>query len=325
MFGGFGGVIILVRKCLIVEELKVQNTQPATDCHCQVVWIGIQSRDMKLAIGGVYIPPSNRKRPVRVIRAEFDALEAHQEKLSSDGWSILVLGDLNAHLRGERVGGEGAYPNVAGSCLREWVNQQSLHIFNNTARCYGKWTRIEGGKKSVPDYVIGCDGIMQWLSKMEIDDTQQLSSNSDHNWMVCDVSITPMISQHKQPKQVWNIRGDTDWTLFRQRVQSKSREWLEKDWDGQYSISKGEQMTLAFNQILLECGREVVGQRWVGQGGVSPGKVDEVAEGKIKIRKRACRAFNRAKKLKAAKKLTQENVDRRKAVYDWAKEDVRRY
>ena len=242
-------------------------------------------------------------------------LERQQEELSADGWSTLILGDLNAHMEGERVGEEGALPNLAGTCLEEWVGRQSLHIINNTSRCYGRWTREEGGKKSIPDYVIGCEGLLERLSKMEIDDKGQLVSNSDHNWIVCDIDVAALVSERKEPRQVWNLRGEPDWDKFRELIVEKSRAFMDKEWEGDGEHSQGEVMTSEFNKILVECGREAVRMKWVGGNRQTRDQTDPVAEDKIKRRKEACKAFNRAKRLKEAKvgiDMTKET----KAEYD---------
>ncbi len=49
-FEGCGGVIILVRKCLLVEKLQVEAA--GTAHKCQSVWVGFEGRDIKMALGG---------------------------------------------------------------------------------------------------------------------------------------------------------------------------------------------------------------------------------------------------------------------------------
>ncbi len=161
---------------------------------------------------------------------------------------------------------------------------------------------------------------------MEIDDKQELVSNSDHNWILCDIAIAPMTSEATQPRQVWNLRRDTDWAKFRTLVEEKGQAWLNREWGEDSTEPKGERMTSEFNQILIECGQEAVGLKWVGgSGGGGRDPVDQDLEDKVKTRKQACKAFNRAKRLREARKVSQESVDKKKGILDKTKEDIRRY
>ncbi len=173
---------------------------------------------------------------------------------------------------------------------------------------------------------------------MEIDDNRQLNSNSDHNWMVCDILITPLASEPREPRQVWDIKEDTDWVLFRQVIEDKSSAWFDEEWDpGGDQKPVSERMLQGFNQILIESGEEAVGLKWVGKGGGEGVRRDSVVQGKRKIRHQACKAFNRAQKLKKSKgndncvpeNMCIESIDsviaNHKDVYEEEKQNVKQY
>ena len=65
-----------------------------------------------------------------------------------------------------------------GRLLIGMVEGNHLKRINAEDCCKGKWTREEGGVKSITDYVITRNDDGQWLNEMEIDEGNEITPYS---------------------------------------------------------------------------------------------------------------------------------------------------
>ena len=90
------------------------------------------------------------------------------------------------------------------------VEVNYLKIINTEDCCNGKWTKEEGGVKSIIDYVITRNDDGQWLNEMEIDEGNEITPYSfekeenmegrivypDHHMITCTVNWILHLKQH---------------------------------------------------------------------------------------------------------------------------------
>ncbi len=311
---GFGGVIILAKAKLYAEELN-----QGEDETCQSVWIGIHGPDAKVAVGGVYIPPVSKKRKVAVVRQEFEAIKQQQVQMAEEGWEVMILGDLNAHLEEEREEDEGALPNEAGKCLKSWVEEENLHLVNYSDVCRGRWTRVTKQKKSMPDYIIVSERIMDNVEAMEIDEEGTMEVGSDHNWMRCDVAVG-MRRRQVQKKKVWKLK-EANWQEFEREMEVAAELWLQEPWEQVDLDERTDVMVQAVNALFKEVGEETVGTREVS-GLRSTRGLDEEMTGKVRARKEACRAYRRARRLRNRGEMSETEVRRLEGIYEARRREI---
>ena len=58
----------------------------------------------------------------------------------------------------------------SGKLLKKMAKTENMIILNNSKKCQGKWTRIQGQQKSTIDYVIVDKKDEKYLTKMIIDE-----------------------------------------------------------------------------------------------------------------------------------------------------------
>ena len=67
---------------------------------------------------------------------------------------VIVMGDMNARI-GKLAGSNGEeVVNVNGRKMMKLVKRNCMWVANSSDRCEGKWTRVQGNRRSVIDYVI---------------------------------------------------------------------------------------------------------------------------------------------------------------------------
>ena len=150
-----GGVAVYYKENLNVQLVK-KNTE------CETVWVKVKGREEDLIIGAVYSPcednisKTNISNFVREIEKDFMEI---RENITNN---ILMVGDMNAHVGNDEEGiaGNNEKIGINGKEYRRFWKERDLILCNNTGKCKGKWTRIDGDSKSILDvtFKIGCFG-----------------------------------------------------------------------------------------------------------------------------------------------------------------------
>jgi hypothetical protein len=143
-----GKVAVLVKKSLEVNILE-------RECSRRVVWVrvrGMGSGGSDLLVAGVYGYCDGTKR--RKAKAWWTRLQEQIGRMEKEG-EVLVTGDFNARIG--KMGGENGEEKVnwSGRVMMSLVEECGLEVCNGRSDCEGRWTRVQGERRSVIDYVLG--------------------------------------------------------------------------------------------------------------------------------------------------------------------------
>ena len=160
-----GGVTILHKREIKLEEIK-------RNLASQILWVEIKGKNKKdqIILGGIYSPCENitKKNEIKKIT---NSLDNDIKELTRQSASIILVGDMNAHIGDDELGVKGNNPKIGvnGHHYRELIKENDLIIANNTDKCTGLWTRIENDKKSVLDLTITNKKAYEKILSIEID------------------------------------------------------------------------------------------------------------------------------------------------------------
>ena len=115
---------------------------------------------------------------------------------------LLITGGFNCRL-GNMIEGNTNEISKYGKIMLKTITDEDLVILNASEKCEATWTRIEGDKKSVIDYILVSKEDKNYLNKMTIDEkkiitpcyvVQNRMVYSDHcailikmNWLVASI------------------------------------------------------------------------------------------------------------------------------------------
>ena len=166
---GGGGVLIAYKKCLENVVLVVREEKE----NEEMLWLKIDNNKVKLRIGIVYMPQENETK-LEVIRRIYTKIEDEVEKATSNGESIILMGDLNCKT-GEIIKNNTEEVSKGGRVLMNMCKKCDLTILNGEDICQGTWTRIQKDKKSVLDYMLIKKKDLSLVSNMVIDENKILT------------------------------------------------------------------------------------------------------------------------------------------------------
>ena len=165
-----GGVLIAYKSCLknitiCVSRYKINN--------CEMLWIKIDNRKVRIKIGVIYMPQESRTR-VAQLQEIYQIIEKEVIVAAENGESILILGDLNCKI-GTEIPGNTEEVTKGGRLLLKMVRKHNLSILNGGESCEGRWTRIEGESKSIIDYAITFEHDLRLVRSMYIDEEKNIT------------------------------------------------------------------------------------------------------------------------------------------------------
>ena len=153
--------------------------------------------------------PQESRTKLDILKEIYQAIEREIEEAAENGFSLLVVGDLNCKV-GEVIKGNTEDLSKGGRLLLKMVQRNKLSIVNSLDVCEGLWTRIEGHQKSVIDYVITFEEDVGIVEKMVIDeeknntpynidkDDEGRRKYTDHSMVSGTLNIT--LTEEVQPK-----------------------------------------------------------------------------------------------------------------------------
>ena len=114
------------------------------------------------------------------------------------------------------------------------------------------------GVYSTIDYAIFSESLHQIIVDIVIDEEQQYSIGSDHNFMIINIELPAQNGENvraNQPEKVqkWNINDNTNWYAF----QNVTKEMF-KDWDVS-SFTNADDIWLNFKQRITQAGEKIIG------------------------------------------------------------------
>ena len=210
-----GGVAIYFKKEFNVKVVKKNK-------ECETLWVKLKGKEQDLVIGGIYSPceESVSKTSISnfVREVEKDLVEI-RDNICKD---IIMVGDFNAHVGADEEGitGNNEKTGINGQEYRRFFKERELVLCNNTSKCTGQWTRIQGETKSILDLTVCTKSTYESLTSMEIDDTDRFSIESkkakiDHKLTLVKIKLEP-IREEKRSKQILICNGE--WEKFRESL-----------------------------------------------------------------------------------------------------------
>ena len=242
-----GGVAIYYKKGLKVKLIKKHP-------ECETVWIRI-SGDKDIIIGGIYSPCEESVSKVNI--SDFvRELEKDFVELQVNHKHILMMGDLNAHVGndGDGISGNNDKIGVNGKEYRRFIKERELVLCNNTSKCEGLWTRIQGDVKSILDLTLATGEAFNNIDSITIDEENKYSIESkkaktDHN--VTYIKIN-MKAEKEEEKKRETIRCNGNWEKFNTTLSNDIQSYKKKaDYDMlEKSIQKASKDIITKNYAI---------------------------------------------------------------------------
>jgi hypothetical protein len=167
------------------------------------------------------------------VQNTYKILEEQVNEAKAKKQSVLLVGDFNCKV-GRTIDGNTEETSKGGKRLLKFVNKLGLKIMNSSKKCKGTWTRIEGCKKSVLDYIIINEEDEELVKYMNIDEHHEITPYhrqedrkiySDHNAMVMDVNWNMRYVSGCQTRTVMNE------TTKKEYKESTTTSKLAEIWD----------------------------------------------------------------------------------------------
>ena len=194
-----GGVVIYYKANMDVQPVKKNE-------ECETLWVKIKGTGEDLVIGGIYSPCEESMTKaeisgfVREMEKDFMEIKEHVTP------NILMVGDMNAHIGSDDEGITGNNDRIGtnGKEYRRFWKERDLVLCNNTSKCQGKWTRVEGGSRSILDLTIATEGAFNLIKTVEVDEKNRYSIESrkaktDHNATV--ITLNMKTEKEKEKKR----------------------------------------------------------------------------------------------------------------------------
>ncbi|CAL4068271.1 unnamed protein product, partial [Meganyctiphanes norvegica] len=99
---------------------------------------------------------------------------------------LMILGDYNGH---SELLEQDRREDLNGKMVKEWITDYDLILLNADCKCKGLYTRCRGDQKSAIDMVMVNEEMYRMCNKMEIDETKEIISFSDHNLINIDLNL----------------------------------------------------------------------------------------------------------------------------------------
>ena len=234
-----GGILVYARLTPGIEVRRI-NPRIAYE-HLQFLekermWVTLSSQCFKTAVCTVYAGcqySDNRYETENI--SLYQVLQEEVSLLETQGYRVIILGDLNGHIGSEKgIGIPGNKPSINknGRLIINFVHETGMKIINQENQvegvnsvqlCKGLWTRQRAGNSTILDYVLISTKHLTSVLGMQIDDQGVWGGGSDHNWLfirVFDKFCRKLVKKKKKvPKQTWNIKEDQNWEGYREYLE----------------------------------------------------------------------------------------------------------
>ena len=231
----------------VVDTIKaiVVEIEEFTDIG-YIKWILINNGKVAIRLGVVYAPQEN-VTSAQDLKKLYENIQYHAIIAQDERQLLIVLGDFNCKV-GEFIKGNTNTVTKGGRLLLKMLRKNNLQLLNSSDNTKGVWTRVEKKngvvKKSVLDYMVMNEKSYNLTQQMLIDEDKMIpiytlnnkvKTYSDHNTMICKMSIINDIVQDKQ-KTVMTKRSYEEYTnAIQEQELSKS---LQKDQTVQENYDK---------------------------------------------------------------------------------------
>ena len=164
-----GGIMILIKKKLDHIVVEVEKNSEVGES----MWVTISNGRTNIRMGLIYAPQEN-ETTVAELKTMYKNITKQVKLAKENNQSVLVLGDLNCKVGGN-IKNNSEEISKGGKILMEVIRKQGLKIANASQKCQGTWTRTDGTKKSVLDYVILDREDEELIKEMVIDEEREIT------------------------------------------------------------------------------------------------------------------------------------------------------
>ena len=164
-----GGVMVLVKEELdnIVVDVEKQNEVGET------MWMTLTNGRNDIRLGVIYAPQES-KTNVAQLKVMYKGLTKQIEEARKRKQHVVMVGDFNCKV-GDAVEGNKEEVSKGGKMLLNLANKQNMKIVNSSKKCKGVWTRTDGTKKSVLDYILINKEDEEMVKQMIIDEDREIT------------------------------------------------------------------------------------------------------------------------------------------------------
>ena len=301
-----GGIMVLIKAELenIAVVVDKQNE------FGEVMWITIANSRNNIRLGVVYAPQESKTK-LDKLEQMYKGIKKQVKEAKCKKQDVLMVGDFNCKV-GKAITGNTDEITKGGKLLIELVKNQNLKLLNASKKCRGLWTRVEGEKKSVLDYMIVDAENEELVKEMWVDEEKLFTPKhlvagrnvyTDHNTMLLKIN--------------WNMRHQGREKTITCINEKTKREFTERTTSGEL-----REMWMEEKETLLKF------SEWNE-------KVVKIAEetfkkkAKKKTERKEIRTLKRRKKelknmMGDAAKEEKELIKRRKTLIDMHIEEYRR-
>ena len=164
-----GGIIILIKKELKNIVLVNEKQQEVGE----IMWITITNGRTNIRLGVVYAPQESETTVTR-LKEMYKKISMQIEEAKKQNQNVVLVGDFNCKV-GSTVEGNTEKVSKGGKILLEMVNKQNMKIVNTSDKCQGRWTRTDGTKRSILDYVLINNEDEEMVKQMIIDEEREFT------------------------------------------------------------------------------------------------------------------------------------------------------
>ena len=250
-----GGVLIAVKDTYKNVTVEVQRENKEEES----IWVAIGTNTVT-RVGVVYAPQETRTQKVK-LKEMYKRIEKEVQKARENEQQIIVMGDMNCKV-GDMIDGNNNEVTKGGRVLKELIEREGVDIVNRSNKCKGKWTRCEGGTKSIIDYIlmwkkdinnayemiIDEDRIMTPFKVVKNADSTTRTVYTDHNAMLCKIKWEGAENIEKKTR---TIMTKSSYKKFEEKIQAqKISNLLEGEEPFQQKYTKWSKKVL---EIKTEC------------------------------------------------------------------------
>ena len=162
----------------------------------EYLWVVIDNHRIKIRIGIVYAAQETKAKKKDLERM-YKRIERQILIAEEEGQKLIIVGDFNAKV-GEIKSGNKEEVSTAGKILKEMMERTNSKMINSLDMAKGKWTRVEGNKRSILDYLIMSNEDISNINKIEIDEEKRWGmyrvdknhkvTYSDHNCILAEMN-----------------------------------------------------------------------------------------------------------------------------------------
>ena len=187
-----GGILVAIKdtiKTVVVEIIDYTEVG-------QIKWLKITNTKVTITLGVIYAP-QEKVTPNKELKKMYEEIERRVSQAQQDKSIFLLIGDFNCKI-GNRIEGNSDTVTKGGRLLQKMALKNDLQIVNTTEKTKGLWTRVEGKKRSVIDYVMITREDSQLINKLTIDEEKeyaiyykekQKTIYTDHNTMILEMEV----------------------------------------------------------------------------------------------------------------------------------------